>query len=297
MLQKNTFEGKGKPNFEKPLTVLVWLTSIVSIILTFVVSKYMIPVLFGSTDLWWQLSLIISCGTLAGALIPEFIKVFTSTQSMHVKEVVNASREGGASLNVLSGLVAGNFSAFWMGLVFIGLMGGGYAVSTWFPDGMMMAPAVFAFGLIAFGFLGMGPVTIAVDSYGPVTDNAQSVYELSMIEQLPGADLQLGTLLALLQDDAKNQSSWLTWREGRPQAEVAAILRRDFLCSAERADKLSGAWGRHPLLGRMYLPAYRAGTEKVAELRRRHPPERIIPALYNVGGLVDLVTIDQVLAG
>jgi len=190
-LQKNTFEGKGKPNFEKPLTVLVWLTSLVSIALTFVVSKYMIPDLGGDKDMWWRLSIIISCGTLAGALIPEFIKVFTSTQSMHVKEVVNASREGGPSLNVLSGLVAGNFSAFWMGLVFIGLMGGGYAVSTWFPEGMMMAPAVFAFGLIAFGFLGMGPVTIAVDSYGPVTDNAQSVFELSTITELPGIEAEL----------------------------------------------------------------------------------------------------------
>jgi hypothetical protein len=121
-------------------------------------------------------------------------------------------------------------------------------------------------------------------------------FGVTEVEQLPGADLQLGTLLALLQDDAKNQSSWLTWREGKPQAEVAAVLRRDYLCSAERADKLSGAWGRHPLLGRMYLPAYRAGTEKVAELRRRHPPAKVIPALYNVGGLVDLVTIDRVLA-
>jgi hypothetical protein len=120
-------------------------------------------------------------------------------------------------------------------------------------------------------------------------------YGVTEVSELPGADLQLGTLLALLQDDAKNQSSWLTWRQGLPQAEVAATLRRDFLCSAERADKLSGAWGRHPLLGRMYLPAYRAGTEKVAELRRRHRPEKVIPALYNCDGLVDLVTIDQVL--
>jgi hypothetical protein len=120
-------------------------------------------------------------------------------------------------------------------------------------------------------------------------------YGVTEVEHLPDPDLQLGTLLALLQDDAKNQSSWLTWREGRPQAEVAATLRRDFLCSAERADKLSGAWGRHPLLGRMYLPAYRAGTEKVAELRRRHPPAKVLPALYNCKGLVDLVTIDQVL--
>jgi hypothetical protein len=120
-------------------------------------------------------------------------------------------------------------------------------------------------------------------------------FGVTEVEQLPGADLQLGTLLALLQDDAKNQSSWLTWRQGLPQAEVAATLRRDFLCSAERADKLSGAWGRHPLLGRMYLPAYRAGTEKVAELRRRYRPEKVIPALYNCQGLVDLVTIDRVL--
>ncbi len=191
MVQKGAFGGKGKPNFEKPLTNLVWLTSIVSIVLTFIVSKYMIPDLGGDKDMWWRLSMIISCGTLAGALIPEFIKVFTSTQSMHVKEVVNASREGGASLNVLSGLVAGNFSAFWMGLVFMGLMGAGYAVSTWFPDGMMMAPAVFAFGLIAFGFLGMGPVTIAVDSYGPVTDNAQSVFELSTITEIPNIEKEL----------------------------------------------------------------------------------------------------------
>ena len=129
-----------------------------------------------------------------------------------------------------------------------------------------------------------------------IANNAILVaHGVTEVGQLPDPDLQLGTLLALLQDDAKNQSSWLTWREGRPQAEVAATLRRDFLCSAERADKLSGAWGRHPLLGRMYLPAYRAGTEKVAELRRRHPPEKVLPALYNCNGLVDLVTIDQVL--
>ena len=191
MIQKGSFTGKGKPNFEKPLTSLVWLTSIVSIVLTFLVSKYMIPDLTGDKDMWWRLSIIISCGTLAGALIPEFIKVFTSTQSMHVKEVVNASREGGASLNVLSGLVAGNFSAFWMGLVFIGLMGTAYATSTWFPDTMMMAPAVFAFGLVAFGFLGMGPVTIAVNSYGPVTDNAQSVFELSTITEIPNIEAEL----------------------------------------------------------------------------------------------------------
>src|SRR5262249_55403132 len=140
----------------------------------------------GDSSLWWKLATIISCGTLAGALIPEFVKVFTSTNSRHVKEIVTSSREGGASLNILSGFVAGNFSGYWLGFALLILMSCGYTVSQGFPAGMMAAPAVFAFGLVAFGFLGMGPVTIAVDSYGPVTDNAQSVYELSMIETLPG---------------------------------------------------------------------------------------------------------------
>jgi K(+)-stimulated pyrophosphate-energized sodium pump len=171
-------------NFELPLTTLVWLTSVISIALTYLVSYVLIPGL-GDGSMWWKLSTIITCGTLAGAIIPEVVKVFTSTTSGHVKEVVTASREGGASLNVLAGLTAGNFSAFWMGLVIIALMGIGYGVSTLGLGDLMMAPAVFAFGLIAFGFLGMGPVTIAVDSYGPVTDNAQSVYELSLIENVP----------------------------------------------------------------------------------------------------------------
>jgi K(+)-stimulated pyrophosphate-energized sodium pump len=171
-------------DFERPLTTLVWLTSIVSVVLTYVVSYLLIPGL-GDGTLWWKLSTIISCGTLAGAIIPEVVKVFTSTQSAHVKEIVIASREGGASLNILSGFIAGNFSAFWMGIVIVGLMWGAYFVSTLGLGVLMLAPAVFAFGLVAFGFLGMGPVTIAVDSYGPVTDNAQSVYELSLIETLP----------------------------------------------------------------------------------------------------------------
>jgi K(+)-stimulated pyrophosphate-energized sodium pump len=175
-------------NFEAPLTSLVWLTSVVSIVLTFVLSKVLIPEIAGDTSMWWKLSLIITCGTLAGAVVPEFVKVFTSTDSRHVREVVTSSREGGASLNILSGFIAGNFSAYWLGLVILSLMGMGYLVSTSFPTGMMLAPSVFAFGLVAFGFLGMGPVTIAVDSYGPVTDNAQSVYELSTIEQLPGIE-------------------------------------------------------------------------------------------------------------
>jgi len=178
-------------NFETPLTTLVWLTSIVSVVLTYIVSYLLIPTLSGDTDLWWQLSTVITCGTLAGAIIPELVKVFTSTESSHTREVVTSSREGGASLNVLSGLVAGNFSAYWLGMVIVGLMAIAYGVSTQFPAGLMIAPAVFAFGLVAFGFLGMGPVTIAVDSYGPVTDNAQSVFELSTIESLPGIKQEL----------------------------------------------------------------------------------------------------------
>jgi K(+)-stimulated pyrophosphate-energized sodium pump len=177
-------------DFEAPLTALVWLTSVVSVVLTYIVSYLLIPQL-GDGSLWWKLSTIITCGTLAGAIIPEVVKVFTSMKSGHVKEIVTASREGGASLNVLSGLVAGNFSAFWMGLVIVALMGIAYGVSTAGLAALMMAPAVFAFGLVAFGFLGMGPVTIAVDSYGPVTDNAQSVYELSLIEGIPNIKAEL----------------------------------------------------------------------------------------------------------
>jgi K(+)-stimulated pyrophosphate-energized sodium pump len=181
----------NKFNFEEPLTQLVWLTSLVSVAATYVVSKLVIPDLGGNTDLWWQLSTVITCGTLAGAIIPEMVKIFTSTQSRHVREVVTSSREGGASLNILSGFVAGNFSAFWLGMAIMGLMAVAYGVSTLGLEAFMKAPAIFAFGLVAFGFLGMGPVTIAVDSYGPVTDNAQSIYELSTIEQLPGIGEEL----------------------------------------------------------------------------------------------------------
>ena len=179
-------------NFEAPLTLLVWLTSISSMLLTYLASAVLIPGLAGDGSLWWKLSTIISCGTLAGAIIPEVVKVFTSTESRHVQEVVESSREGGASLNILSGLVAGNFSAYWLGMIILLLMGASYGMSTTIPEDMMLAPAVFGFGLVAFGFLGMGPVTIAVDSYGPVTDNAQSVYELSMMETTPNisADVQ-----------------------------------------------------------------------------------------------------------
>jgi K(+)-stimulated pyrophosphate-energized sodium pump len=184
---KASYGTAAKMNFESPLTRLVWLTSFVSVAATYAVSYWLIPNMGGSPDLWWQLSTVITCGTLAGAIIPELVKIFTSTESGHVAEVVTSSREGGPSLNILSGFVAGNFSAYWLGISILGLMAVAYGVSTLElqASGIMIAPAVFAFGLVAFGFLGMGPVTIAVDSYGPVTDNAQSVYELSVIETLP----------------------------------------------------------------------------------------------------------------
>jgi K(+)-stimulated pyrophosphate-energized sodium pump len=184
-IAKARYGAADRMNFEAPLTSLVWLTSIVSVAITYVVSYLVIPEL-GDGTLWWKLSSVITCGTLAGAIIPEFVKVFTSTESGHVREVVASSREGGASLNILSGFVAGNFSAFWLGLSIVTLMSAAYWFSTYGLGELMQAPAVFAFGLVAFGFLGMGPVTIAVDSYGPVTDNAQSVFELSVIEHAPG---------------------------------------------------------------------------------------------------------------
>jgi K(+)-stimulated pyrophosphate-energized sodium pump len=184
------YRNADKMNFEKPLTILVWLTSLVSVALTFVVSRLIISDL-GDGTLWWKLSAIITCGTLAGAVIPELVKVFTSTKSRHVREVVISAREGGPSLDILSGFIAGNYGAYWLGIAIVGLMGIAFLVSTYFPVGLMLAPAVFAFGLVAFGFLGMGPVTIAVDSYGPVTDNAQSVFELSLIEQIPNIKKEL----------------------------------------------------------------------------------------------------------
>jgi len=177
-------------DFESPLTWLVWLTSVISIAVTYVTSWLLISDL-GDGTLWWKLASIISCGTLAGAIIPELVKVFTSTNSRHVREVVASSRQGGASLNILSGLTAGNFSAFWMGLAIVALMGTAYGIGEMGLDAIMLAPSVFAFGLVAFGFLGMGPVTIAVDSYGPVSDNAQSIFELSQIASRPGAKAEI----------------------------------------------------------------------------------------------------------
>jgi K(+)-stimulated pyrophosphate-energized sodium pump len=185
VLAKSRYAQATEMNFEAPLTSLVWITSIVSVVMTYVASWAMIGDL-GDGSLWWKLSTVITCGTLAGAIIPELVKIFTSTESGHVREVVTSAREGGASLDILSGLVAGNFSAYWLGIIVVLLMGIAYGVSTAGLGALMIAPAVFAFGLVAFGFLGMGPVTIAVDSYGPVTDNAQSVFELSVIETIPG---------------------------------------------------------------------------------------------------------------
>ena len=202
---KMKYSNADEMNFEKPLITLVWLTSIVSIILTYIASWYLIKEL-GDGSMWWKLASIITCGTIAGALIPELVNRFTSTECAHVRNVVQCSKEGGAALNILAGLVAGNFSAYWMGLAIVGLMGAAYGLSTLgittlgltpelisaqglatvgLENVIMLAPSVFAFGLVAFGFLSMGPVTIAVDSYGPVTDNAQSVYELSLIETIP----------------------------------------------------------------------------------------------------------------
>jgi len=190
-IAKAKYVNSDEMDYEAPLTSLVWVTSIISIILTFIVSKLIIPDL-GDGTLWWKLSSIISCGTLAGAIIPELVKVFTSTKSAHVKEVVTSAKEGGASLGILSGFVAGNFSGYYLGFSMVALMALGYnfTLGASMAD-LMLAPAVFAFGLVAFGFLGMGPVTIAVDSYGPVTDNAQSVYELSLIENVPNIEAEL----------------------------------------------------------------------------------------------------------
>jgi K(+)-stimulated pyrophosphate-energized sodium pump len=190
-IAKAKYSNAMKMNFETPLTSLVWITSLVSIAVTYVISSTIVPDLGGDTTLWWKLASIISCGTLAGAVIPELVKVFTSTESRHVNEVVTSAKEGGASLGILSGFVAGNFSAYWLGLAMVALMSISYYFSTEGLGILMAAPAVFAFGLVAFGFLGMGPVTIAVDSYGPVTDNAQSVYELSLIEQVPNIKQEL----------------------------------------------------------------------------------------------------------
>jgi K(+)-stimulated pyrophosphate-energized sodium pump len=191
IIAKARYGNADKMNYEAPLTSLVWITSVVSIALTYLISSMIIPTIGGDRTQWWKLATIISCGTLAGAIIPELVKVFTSTESRHTKEVVTSAQQGGASLGILSGFVAGNFSAYYLGMAMVALMSAGYLISGYGLSNLMIAAPVFAFGLVAFGFLGMGPVTIAVDSYGPVTDNAQSVYELSLIEQVPNIRAEL----------------------------------------------------------------------------------------------------------
>ncbi len=191
VMAKGKYQNADKMDFEAPLTNLVWLTSAVSIVVTFLVSNLMLSSLAVDPDLWWKLSIIISCGTLSAAIIPELTKVFTSAKSAHVAEIVDSSKEGGASLTILSGMVAGNFSGFWMGLTMMFLMAIAYFTSLGLSPEMIKFAPVFAFGLVAFGMLGMGPVTIAVDSYGPVTDNAQSIYELSLIETIPDVENEL----------------------------------------------------------------------------------------------------------
>ena len=216
LIAKKIYGDKKSFDFEAPLTSLIWLTSIISILVTFGVSYLMLPVDSFGNHIWWEMAVIISCGTLAAAIIPEFTKIFTSSKSQHVQEVVNASREAGASLNIISGIVAGNFSGFWQGVVMAGLMAVAYITSLGDLSQIMIYPTVFAFGLVAFGMLGMGPVTIAVDSYGPVTDNAQSVFELSQIEDIKGIkkeikndygfepDFELGKHLLEANDSAGN---------------------------------------------------------------------------------------------
>jgi K(+)-stimulated pyrophosphate-energized sodium pump len=213
-IAKARYGNADKMNFEAPLTSLVWITSFVSIALTFVFSRLIIPELGGDPTQWWKLSVIISCGTLAGAVIPELVKVFTSTESRHVKEVVKGAQEGGASLDILSGFVAGNFSAYYLGITMVILMSLGYLITNLGLGELILAPSVFAFGLVAFGFLGMGPVTIAVDSYGPVTDNAQSIYELSLIESVPNIKDELKTKFNMSSVDFEAAKTLLEANDG-----------------------------------------------------------------------------------
>ncbi len=261
-VQKASFGKDGRSNFEAPLTTLVWLTSIVSIALTFLVSYLLIPELGGDPSLWWKLSVIISCGTLAGAVIPELIKVFTSTGSKHVDEVVTSAREGGASLNILSGMTAGNFSAFWMGIVLMVLMGTSYYVASLGLAELMLAPAVFAFGLVAFGFLGMGPVTIAVDSYGPVTDNAQSVYELSMIEQIEDVEEQL----------QKDFSVNVSWDRAKHMLEENDGAGNTFKATAKPVLIGTAVVGATTMIFSIIVVLTSGLRENLAQLSVLHPP-------------------------
>jgi K(+)-stimulated pyrophosphate-energized sodium pump len=261
---KGRFAEADKMHFEAPLTQLVWLTSLVSVAMTYVVSYLLIPRLGSGGDetLWWKLSTIITCGTLAGAIIPEMIKVFTSTSSKHVKEVVTSSREGGPSLNILSGLTAGNFSAYWMGVVIVALMGIAYFVSQYGLGDIMKAPAVFAFGLVAFGFLGMGPVTIAVDSYGPVTDNAQSVYELSLIESVPN-----------IKEEIKKSQGWdVNFERAKHLLEENDGAGNTFKATAKPVLIGTAVVGSTTMIFSIIMSLTRGLTADVDHLSLLHPP-------------------------
>ncbi|WP_313554878.1 sodium-translocating pyrophosphatase [Miniimonas arenae] len=249
-------------DFEKPLTTLVWLTSVVSIVLTFVTSWACLASLDGAAPgTWWHLATIVSCGTLAGALIPELVKVFTSTSSRHVREVVRSSRAGGASLTILSGQVAGSFSAYWLGIVIVALMAVGYGVSTLGLDALMVAPAVFAFGLVAFGFLGMGPVTIAVDSYGPVTDNAQSVYELSLIEEIDG-----------IEDELRAAGVDVQWDRAKQMLEENDGAGNTFKATAKPVLIGTAVVGATTMIFSIVMALTSGLTENMANLSLLHPP-------------------------
>jgi K(+)-stimulated pyrophosphate-energized sodium pump len=264
-LVASRYRDADRMNFEHPLTQLVWITSITSIVLTYLTSFLMLGHLSGdATGLWWKLATIVSCGTLAGALIPELVKVFTSTSAKHVREVVKSSREGGPSLNILSGLVAGNFSGYWLGMAIVALMAAAFAISQ-IGTGMgalMTAPAVFSFGLVAFGFLGMGPVTIAVDSYGPVTDNAQSVYELSLIEEVDGIDAEL-------RNDFGIEPSW---RAAKQMLEENDGAGNTFKATAKPVLIGTAVVGATTMIFSIVMALTSGLTENLENLSLLHPP-------------------------
>ncbi len=259
---KARFGNADEMNFETPLTSLVWLTSIISIVLTYIVSYLIVPILGGDSTQWWKLATIISCGTLAGAIIPELVKVFTSVESRHVREVVTSADEGGASLGILSGFVAGNFSCYYLGFTMVALMATGYYVSNFGLGELMLAPAVFAFGLVAFGFLGMGPVTIAVDSYGPVTDNAQSVYELSLIEQEPN----------IASDLKKNYNIDVNFERAKHLLEENDGAGNTFKATAKPVLIGTAVVGATTMIFSIIMALTRGLTENVGKLSLLHAP-------------------------
>lgn len=260
LMTRSRYRNADTMDFEQPLTNLVWITSLVCVAMTFGTSWVILGHEAGG--LWWKLSLIITFGTLAGAIIPELVKVFTSTNAGHVKEVVKSSRQGGASLNILSGLVAGNFSGYWLGIAVVGLMGGAFGISQLGLDAVMLAPAVFAFGLVAFGFLGMGPVTIAVDSYGPVTDNAQSVYELSTIEEIEGID------------DEIQQANGFTpdWDLAKYMLEANDGAGNTFKATAKPVLIGTAVVGATTMIFSIIMGLTQGLTENMAHLSLLHPP-------------------------